>query len=99
MRVGNGLTTAILALLLLVAAGVGAQTTSEGLSECSAGYGAPPDIRISECTELIDAGRLNSGQLSIALSNRGWAHNDKGEFDTAIQDLDRAVQLDPNNAY
>lgn len=34
-----------------------------------------------------------------ALFNRGFAYDKLGEFDLAINDYSKAIQIDPNNAY
>ena len=36
--------------------------------------------------------------MPTAYANRGWAYNDKGDYDRAIADFDRAIQLKPDYA-
>jgi len=63
--------------------------------------GTPIDSRIDACTVLIQADRLPPVSMAIALQNRATAYLDKGERDRAIQDYDRAIQLNPrySNAF
>ena len=36
--------------------------------------------------------------ISATYGNRGLVYNNKGEYDRAITDLDKAIQLDPKSA-
>jgi tetratricopeptide (TPR) repeat protein len=47
---------------------------------------------IADCSELI---RLNP-QDAAAYFNRGYIYGELGEFDAAITDFTRAIDLDPN---
>ncbi len=55
------------------------------------------DEAIAAWTEII---RLvnNPKQKSVIYSNRGNAYSDKGDKDRAIQDYDKAIELNPQNA-
>jgi tetratricopeptide (TPR) repeat protein len=54
-----------------------------------------PDASIFDCTAFIDAETDSTKNLAIAHYNRGRAYRDKGEFDRAISDLGKAIELDP----
>jgi tetratricopeptide (TPR) repeat protein len=54
-----------------------------------------PDVSIFDCTAFIDAETDSTKNLAIAHYNRGRAYRDKGEFDRAISDLGKAIELDP----
>ena len=90
----------ILAIILLTT-GFGAcaslrgQTRDENWERCTS---AAPDLSIEACTALIQSGTEMIENLSAAFYNRGNAHRQKDELDRAIQDYDRALELNPGNA-
>ena len=85
--------------LILVGAAPATSTAQAPLDACfSADASTSLDLRIDGCTILIQSGRLPQDRLANALQNRGTAYLDKGDIDRAIQDLDRAIRLDPNYA-
>jgi lipoprotein NlpI len=49
---------------------------------------------IRGCSGVIRSGRETPGNLARAFFNRGRAYADKGQFDRAIQDFDRATAID-----
>jgi tetratricopeptide (TPR) repeat protein len=55
-----------------------------------------PDKMISACSAAISLGHLKGVKLAIAYNNRGSAHNNKSEYDQAIQDFDEAIRLNPS---
>jgi tetratricopeptide (TPR) repeat protein len=60
--------------------------------------GADIDSRIVGCTELIARGsRETKTNQIMAYINRGTAYRAKGDFDHALADLDKALQLDPKS--
>ena len=61
--------------------------------------GADPDARIAGCSRVIARGGKESKRNRVvAFINRGGAYQAKGDFDRAIADLDKALQLDPKSA-
>src|SRR5215469_15742736 len=60
--------------------------------------GASLDIVIDACTAIIDSGQEGKEELAAAFADRGYAYRNKRDYDRAIQDLDQAIKLDPNNA-
>jgi F-type H+-transporting ATPase subunit a len=69
---------------------------SDRLAECRS---ANVDARIAGCTDVIARGgrETKRGQIT-AYINRGEAYRAKDDFDLALADLDKAVQLDKNSA-
>ncbi len=57
------------------------------------------DARIVSCSRLIERGRQETKSNQItAYMNWGAAYRAKGDFDRALADLDKALQLYPNSA-
>ena len=83
---------AVSATLLTLSTATPAAADDE--SDCLAGDG--PDIRLQGCTNLIDANSQTGDDLAVIYTNRGNAHRDKGDFDKAVVDFDRAIQINPN---
>ena len=53
----------------------------------------PPEQRIAKYTELINAAP-DAKESSTLYTNRGVAHFDKGDFDSAFKDFEAAAKLD-----
>jgi tetratricopeptide (TPR) repeat protein len=58
-----------------------------------------PEQQISGCTSAIESGKWSGSGLSWAYGNRCIGYKDKGEYDRAIEDCDRALELDPRNPF
>jgi tetratricopeptide (TPR) repeat protein len=60
-----------------------------------------PERSIAGCSALIQSGQETGINLAKAFYSRGWAYARKGDYDRAIADYDRALQLNPSlaNAY
>lgn len=56
------------------------------------------DLEIELYTQCIDEDGPTRAKLAIAYNNRGVAHHAKGDPDSAIEDYDRALSLDPGYA-
>jgi lipoprotein NlpI len=54
---------------------------------------------IEACTQDIDGGKYIGNHLAARYNSRGKAYRNKGLYDRAIQDYDRAIELDPNDEY
>src|SRR5262249_15577926 len=51
------------------------------------------DSSIGACTAIIQSGNESSDNTAMALIDRGNAYNEKGQYDLAIPDCDKAVVL------
>jgi len=70
------------------------QSRQENLNKCQSG---DSDTKIVGCTALIQAGEDTPENRSIIYGDRGTAYYNKGDYDLAIQDYDRAIRLHPND--
>jgi Tfp pilus assembly protein PilF len=57
-----------------------------------------PDYAIMACTNLIEGGKLDIRQQAIAYTNRGVAFRNRGGLRRALADLNRAVEIAPDQA-
>lgn len=57
-----------------------------------------PDRAIDNCTTAIQSGELSDQELAIAYYNRGFAFYSKSDYDNAIRDYDRSINLQPKYA-
>ena len=56
------------------------------------------DDVIASCTRLI-GGKLDGKNQAIALGNRGWGYNQKGDFDKALADYTACLKVAPTDDY
>jgi tetratricopeptide (TPR) repeat protein len=86
--------------LVLVTASCAALAQSDGdLKLCKAEDA--DDVAIPACTRLIEASTLGQDELATIYYHRGAAHWRKSDYDRAIADENKAIEIDPNyaNAY
>ena len=57
-----------------------------------------PDVAISGCSGIIDAGKETKENIAVAYRLRGIAYGKKGDDDRAIKDFDKVIALYPKNA-
>src|SRR6185295_7736736 len=88
--------TRLLAIIavLAVAVALPAPARADAAADC---FSEDLERRIQGCTELIDR-RDQSIDLSLAYAMRGLAFSIKGQYDTAIRDLDAAIAMKPDFA-
>jgi len=55
------------------------------------------DKRIKACTAAIEAGGLNDMDMAEVLAQRGFGHYTNNRYRYAFPDLDKAIELDPEN--
>ena len=53
------------------------------------------ETRMRVCTAAINSGLFRGKKAAINYNNRGWAYNDKGEYERGLADLNEAIRLDP----
>jgi len=53
---------------------------------------------VATLTKAIESGTLGKDDLAIAYANRGTAYRDKKQYDRAIEDYTKAVELNPGDA-
>jgi tetratricopeptide (TPR) repeat protein len=57
------------------------------------------NITIAACTREIDSGTLTGNDLAFAYYHRGISYYDKGEYDLAIADYTKAIELEPEYPF
>src|SRR6185312_14161092 len=72
-----------------------AQTRSENIARCE---GDDPDAAIESCTALLQSGQETAANISAFYNNRGAAYCQKGLYDQALADENKAIALNPNLA-
>ena len=88
-----------LLLFALLAFGNASLAQSENLKKCALEAEASvPDRAIDNCTAVIQSGELSDHELAIAYYNRGFAFYSKRDYDGAIRDYDRAINIQPKYA-
>ena len=80
--------------LLLAAERTHAQLAPEWNYCDDKGLGTP-DVRIRNCTMLIESSGENAKNRAVAYTNRGHLYRDKGDLDHAVADYSQAITLDP----
>lgn len=72
--------------------------TSEQLSACIRDVdGGDAEQVIQNCSQAIDSRQLTEQNMGRALNNRGIAYQNKGDYDRAIADFTRTLDLNPND--
>ncbi len=85
-------------VLLVLAGSLHASTPVEALRCVHASPRGNPDVAIRHCTAAIKAGGLPDVGLAAVLSKRCRAYGVKKDYARALEDCERAVQLDPKSA-
>lgn len=89
----------LLAVGLLL--GTGGPLAADPLADIRAGNQAFADGKIEQAvvafSRAIDGGGLDPDSLALAHNNRGVAYSELGDFDRAIADYERALQLRPGD--
>ena len=78
-------------LIALVAFASGAQAATQKLWNTCAGKDA--EAAIKACTRIL-AGKESHKDQANAFAHRGSAYDNKGDYDRAIADYTRAIELD-----
>ena len=90
--------TRTILLLVFLAVALVACGRLDDAKKCAEGTGNL-NLDIEHCTRAISSGDLSDENLATIFNNRGFAYHEKGEYDRAIADYDRAIQLNPDDAY
>jgi tetratricopeptide (TPR) repeat protein len=88
---------ALIFMLMHIASFSGA-ATAQTLEQQRCFAPGPGDDRIGSCTAMIQSDQETPGNLAEAFYNRGVAYTNEGQPDRAIEDLDQAIRLNPNDA-
>src|SRR3974390_2553835 len=90
---------ALLLMLSSLASSAAAQgSVLDNVDLCNGVDRSSPGPQTRGCTALLKSDADNPKVLAIAYNNRGNAYSTQGQFDLAIQDYDKSINLDPNFA-
>lgn len=73
-------------------------TESRAFANCRGGDGLWSEMRISNCSEIIDGGKASGADLAKVYYYRGNARLAHADFADAIEDYTRALELVPDDA-
>ena len=82
-----------IALGLAILAALMQPAPADGYKDCQ--QSDDPDVEIKGCTALLAKKTESKHTHSVAYNNRGYAYARKGEYDKALADLGRAIELNP----
>ena len=85
----------IFCLFALVAACLPPPASADDRGDC---WDSNPDLAISGCTAIIDAGQETKENIAVAHRLRGIAYGKKGDGGLAIKDFDTLIAFYPKNA-
>jgi len=88
----------ILMLSLLATSAAAQDSVLSNVDLCNGKDRSSPEPQIRGCSELIKSEGDNTQVLAIAYNNRGNAYTSQGQYDLAIQDYDKSINLDPTYA-
>lgn len=80
----------IVIVLVLMLGGCGQEQV---VADCS--QNKDPDRRIRGCTQIIDRGDATPNYIAGAYEARGLAYHRKRDYDRAIADFDKAIEINP----
>jgi tetratricopeptide (TPR) repeat protein len=90
--------SAVCLATLSFSAGAQAQASRDWTECVNEGDAFSLDVTISGCSNLIQSGKEGPAKLAEAYRSRGIAYAKRREYDQAIADYDKAIDLDPKNA-
>jgi len=86
-------------LILLATSAVAEDSIISNLELCNGKDRSSPEPQIRGCSELIKAAASgNIKVLATAYNNRGNAYSSRGQYDLAMDDYNKSINLDPNYA-
>src|ERR1043165_7929596 len=87
----------VIGLGFAVLLGAGNVLAASSQEMCEDGSTAP-DIRLAACARWMQSGRLTAYGRYVALQNRAFAFEKKGQLDEAISEWTNAIAADPKQA-
>lgn len=71
----------------------------DDVKSCFAGDGGDTGRHIAVCTRIIDSGKLNQRDLAGAYNWRGEAYRISKQYDLALADYARSIEINPNSVF
>jgi tetratricopeptide (TPR) repeat protein len=88
----------ILMLGSLATSSIAQDSVLSNVDLCNGRDRSSPEPQIRGCSALIKSDADNAKILAIAYNNRGNAYTTQGQYDLAIEDYDKSINLDPHYA-
>ena len=82
-------------IALVAVVSLGAKAFADDVDDCN---GDVTELVLKGCTVIIDDSHTSKSNLEAALVSRGLAFNQKKDWDKALADLSKTVELDPKDA-
>lgn len=89
---------AALVVLLLAASPAAATSHMDFQRQQCNSAAADLDAQILGCTTIVESNRFKDAAKSVAYYNMGVAYGLDGQLERAIENYDKAIELDPDNA-
>src|ERR1700690_2903216 len=86
------------AITLSIAMGARAQTPSPPLWKICSDDNTTPEMRIGACSIIILSEQQPPGKLAVTYYDRGVGYDATGDYDRAIADYTKTIELDPKFA-
>jgi tetratricopeptide (TPR) repeat protein len=93
----RALVLGLIALIGLADLAACGRSAAQNSDSCVLFDGSPKD-RIAACTKLIESGQFTGRQLAQAFVTRGAAYDDNKQYELAIREYTKAIELQPDFA-
>lgn len=98
MRVSTCLTATLIGVSMMSMQPPGARAEGDQTWQTCVSTATAPDVKVTSCSEIIEARRETGKRLAAAYCFRGHGLTEKHQLDAALSDLNESIRLDPDSA-